>query len=106
MTLDQLAKILDCEDAPERLFLRAEVIVNPDNLMVYISPIASMRFGAATGYMVWGFTPEINTTLHVVVYAMVLIDSIEPVKDLANALTHHDMTRLLRLNPEETATAR
>ncbi|HOR77224.1 MAG TPA: hypothetical protein PLG04_00275 [Anaerolineaceae bacterium] len=106
MTLDQLASILDCADAPERLFLRAEVIVNPHDLMVYISPIASMRFGATTGYMVWGFAPEIGSKLYVVVYAMVLIDDIKPVKELANSLTQHDMARLLKVNSDEMAVAR
>jgi hypothetical protein len=106
MTLHQLAEILDCPNAPERLFLRAEVVISPDDLMVYISPIASMRFGSATGYMVWGFAPEIESIMHVVVYAMVLIDDVEPVKQLAKTLTHHDMTRLLRANPEEAAVAK
>lgn len=106
MTLDQLAKILGCEETPERLFLRAEAIVNPNDLLIYISPIASIRFGATTGYMVWGFAPKLDTQLRVVVYAMVLIDDIEPVRGLAKTLTMHDATRLLRADAEETAVAR
>ncbi len=106
MTLDQLAQTLGCEESPERLFLQAEAIVNPNDLLVYISPIASMRFGAATGYMVWGFAPELDTQLRVVVYAMILIDNVEPARALANKLTIHDATRLLRMNPEEAAVAR
>lgn len=105
MTLEQLAKTLDCEDDPSRLFLRAEVTTTPDDLLVYISPIASIRFGAATGYMVWGFEPELDAQLRVLVYAMVLIDDIEPVRDLAKALTLRDATRLLRTNPKEAAVA-